>query len=148
MKTTQQSASSPFNDWFAFQKHLNWSDDRFHHENIRRTFLEAIRLGISRAKAFFDVANKVDGAGRTVDWRKLHELWRSAWDQWNARQNSQAFKPSSQIPPVLNGHGLHKPAVSHTSKPVGCGLQHNGNHHHKPLKSHQKGGASLVSYYL
>lgn len=148
MNTTQCAVRSQFNDWFAFLKSLNWGDDRMHFENTRRTFVGALRNGISQSKAFFEVANKIDRAGRTVDWRKLHELWRSAWNQWNARQNSQAFKPTSPLSPVLNGHSSPILIVSQTSKPVGGGLHHNGNNHHKPLKPHQRGGASLVSYYL
>jgi hypothetical protein len=104
MKTAENTISSPFNDWFAFQKSLNWKDDRTQDENARKTFLEAMRQGISRSKAYFEVANRIDQIGRPVDWRKLHVLWCRAWGEWDAQRNGQVAKPAAPISPVPDSH--------------------------------------------
>jgi len=149
MKTIENTISSPFNNWFAFQKSLDWSDDRTQHENMERTFLEALRQGISRSKAFYEVANRINQAGRTVNWQKLHDLWHLVRDQWNALRSGQGVNPAAPIPPVLNGHGAQNVVSAPGSETNNSGHHHNGHHRqhnwHKPI---QRGGASLISYYV
>ena len=147
---TENMMGSTFTNWFVLQKSVDWRDDRTLLDNTRRTFLEALRQGINKPRAFFEVANRIDQAGRTVDWRKLRELWSSVKAEWKALRKSKGILQLPAIPPVLNGHGAQKVAIAPTSNSTTGKPQHNGNHHQqpKPQQLRERGGASLVSYYL
>jgi hypothetical protein len=142
MKTIN-TISSQFGDWHAFLKALNWADDRTHYENTRMTFLEAVRRRVPCSKAFYEVANKIYQAGRTVDWGKLHDIWHTARKMVMADGNGRGVNTPSPVQQAVNGSGAKHVVVAHAPVPT------NGHPHQpKPHQVKQRGGASLVSYYL
>ena len=103
MNTANYHVNSSFNDWFAYLRSLNWTDGQASNENTRLSFLTAMRLRISRSKAYFEVADKLHRAGHALNWGGMHKLWFAASKQLNSPQmglSNTAGKPAFSRPQV------------------------------------------------
>jgi hypothetical protein len=72
--------------WSGYVDNLSWIKSN-HDYSIRRAFETALRLGISKSKAFFDVAEQIHRSFRPVNWGVLNYQWEEALADHNLSQS-------------------------------------------------------------
>ena len=148
MKTFDNQLYSPSQTWNEYLHNLLWGPDT-QTDSISQVFREAIRRGISKSDAFFDVAEQIHRSFCPVNWGVLHWRWKQILTEWN-----QAHSP---IVPVSARKAL-QPLSSENSrndKPFVIQPKHawNGQQNCKsqtrePSAQYpQRRAASLASYY-
>jgi hypothetical protein len=139
MQTTANTDYCPSATWHQFLRNLLWQQDTYA-DSAYEAFTEAIRRGISRAEAFFDVAEATHRSYCSVNWGVLNWRWKQAFQDANhdSRNTNPAPKLKAAPPP---------PSFQPSLSPA------NGNGapylrgHYNGAKHHQRRPASLVSYY-
>ena len=109
MKTLDNNEiSSKLDGWYAFQDSLNWNNNQVQCENVHETFLDALKCGVSRDRAFNVVAARINRTGKTIATAVMYEIWHAARCKWQARQHGQRNILPMLIRPEVNGNGACK----------------------------------------
>ena len=150
MNTLDSTLYSPSQTWNEYLQKLRWQQDD-QPDSIQKAFREAIRRRFSKAEAFCDVAEKIYRSFRPVNWGLLNYTWKQLLSDSGETSGTVVSGPSRNglLPlPPCNQHN-DRPATIHPSR-TWNGNQ-NGRRSYNATNStkyRQRGGASLVSYYV
>jgi hypothetical protein len=155
--------------YHQFLNRLRWRRDVII-DSTRRAFKEAIRLGVPRADAYVEVAEKIWRAYTTVNWGVLNWQWKEATGEFNRQRDDSRpqripvqFPTLPQDPPQIKVRGSdeeqrqvnrHHFAPNTTYVRVGEAVDttkqiSNGHMNDRAgAVPRQRGGASLISYYV
>jgi hypothetical protein len=150
MNTLDNTLNSPSQPWDEYLRKQSWQQDA-QPDSVREAFREAIRRGFSKAEAFCDVAETIHRSFIPVNWGLLNYKWKQVL--------SEPDETSGKVVANLgrNGPGPFRPSNScnhstPTTRPNGTWNGHQNGHRSysgaNSAKYKQRGGASLVSYYL
>jgi hypothetical protein len=154
MRTFKNTDYYPSGTWNQFLHNLHWKQTS-HIDSAYTAFKEAIRRGISRAEAFFDVAEAIHRSYCGVNWGLLNWNWKLALQHSNHARRSASPTPTPKAPPPPPSFQRSVPpgkgngAADHQGQHNGI-ARHNGNGYHNvhnEPKVQQRRAASLISYY-
>lgn len=150
MNTLDNTLNSPSQTWIEYLRNQSWQQDA-QPDSVQEAFREAIRRGFSKAEAFCDVAEKIYRSFSPVNWGLLNYKWKQVYSEPDetsgrvvsgpGRNGPRPFRPSNscnQSTPVTHPNGTWNGHQNSRRSYNGANT----------AKYQQRGGASLVSYYL